>query len=62
MAGSDKVEGKAEELKGAVKEQVGDATNNRDLQADGAGDQASGNAKQAIGEAKDALHDVTDGR
>ena len=31
----------AEELAGRVKEQVGDATDNRDLQAEGMGDQAA---------------------
>lgn len=59
MSGNDKIAGKAEELKGTIKEKVGDATDNRDLQAEGAGDQAAGHAKQAIGEAKDALSDVT---
>ena len=58
----DKLEGKAEEVKGDVKEKVGDATDNRSLQAEGVGDQASGEAKQAIGEAKDALNDVDDDR
>lgn len=57
----DKIQGKADELKGDVKAKVGDATDNRDLQADGLGDKASGEAKQAVGEAKDAAADLTDG-
>jgi uncharacterized protein YjbJ (UPF0337 family) len=58
----DKVEGKADELSGEVKERVGDATDNRDLQAEGVGDQAEGKVEQAIGEAKDAWEDVRDDR
>jgi uncharacterized protein YjbJ (UPF0337 family) len=58
----DKLEGKAEEVKGDVKQKVGDATDNRSMQAEGVGDKASGEAKQAIGEAKDALNDVDDDR
>ncbi len=54
----DKLEGKADELKGKVKEGVGDATDNERLRAEGVGDQASGKVEQAIGEAKDAWADV----
>jgi len=54
----DKLEGKADELKGKVKQGVGDATNDHRLQAEGIGDQAEGKVEQAIGEAKDAWADV----
>jgi uncharacterized protein YjbJ (UPF0337 family) len=54
----DKIEGKADELKGKIKERVGDATDNRDLQVEGLGDQAGGKVEQAIGEAKDAWANV----
>ena len=54
----DKLEGKADELKGKIKEGVGDATDNPRLQAEGIGDQAGGKVEQAIGEAKDAWADV----
>ena len=47
-----------DELSGKVKENVGDATDNPDLQAEGVGDQAEGKVEQAIGEAKDAFDDV----
>jgi uncharacterized protein YjbJ (UPF0337 family) len=50
----DKAEGKLDELKGKVKEGVGDATGDRDLQAQGEVDQAKGKAKQAWGEVKNA--------
>ena len=54
----DKLEGKADELSGKVKQGVGDATDNERLQAEGVGDQAEGKVEQAIGEAKDAFEDV----
>lgn len=55
----DKFENKAEELKGKTKEHVGDATNNRDLQAEGEADQTKASAKQAGEHVKDAAKDVT---
>lgn len=58
----DKLEGKADELSGKVKEGVGDATDDRRLQAEGVGDQAEGKVEQAIGEAKDAWEDVRNDR
>jgi uncharacterized protein YjbJ (UPF0337 family) len=63
----DKAEGKLDELKGKVKEGVGDATGNRDLEAEGEVDQTRGKAKQAWGDvknagenAKDAIDDAID--
>jgi uncharacterized protein YjbJ (UPF0337 family) len=58
----DKFEGKADELKGKVKEGVGDATDDRSMQAEGVGDQAEGKVEQAIGDAKDAWEDVRNDR
>ena len=55
---NDKLEGKADELKGKIKEGVGGATDNRELQAEGLGDQAGGKVEQKIGEAKDAWAEV----
>ena len=43
----DKMENKAEELTGKGKEAAGDATGDRDLQAEGKADQTTGNLKQA---------------
>jgi uncharacterized protein YjbJ (UPF0337 family) len=59
MSGSDKIENKAEELKGRVKEGVGDATDNEQLQGEGKVDQAKGNIKQAGEKVKDAVKGVT---
>ncbi len=55
MSGIDKMKNKAEELSGKGKEAVGDATGDRDLQAEGRKDQASGNVKQAGEKIKDAF-------
>ena len=56
----DKVEHKAEELKGKVKEALDDATDNQQWQAEGKAEQVSGAVKQAGDKAKDAVHHVTD--
>jgi len=55
MSGLDKMKNKAQELSGEGKEAVGDATDNRDLQAEGQKDQAAGNLKQAGEKVKDAF-------
>ena len=55
MGADDKIENKADVLKGKVKEGVGDATDDRDLQAEGQADQAKGNLKQAGEKVKDAF-------
>ncbi len=60
MSLGDKIQNEAEELKGKVKEWVGDKTDNHSLQAEGVADQAKANAKQAGEHVKDAAHDVRD--
>jgi uncharacterized protein YjbJ (UPF0337 family) len=55
VSGIDKAKNKAEELGGQGKEAVGDATGDRDLQAEGQKDQAKGNLKQAGEKVKDAF-------
>jgi uncharacterized protein YjbJ (UPF0337 family) len=60
MGMDDKMGNKGEELKGKVKEGVGDATDNERLQAEGEADQASAKAKQAGEHVKDAAKDVGD--
>lgn len=54
----DRAEGKAEELGGKVKEAVGDATGNEDLEAEGQADQVSGKGKQVVGDIKNAAEDI----
>ena len=55
---SDKIEGKTDELKGNVKQSVGDATGDRDMQAEGMVDEAKGKGKGVLGEAKDAINNA----
>ncbi|WP_441245124.1 CsbD family protein [Kitasatospora sp. McL0602] len=50
---SDKMQHKAQEVVGAAKEKVGDATGNDRLKAEGQGDQAESKVKQAVDETKD---------
>ena len=59
MSGTDKAKNKAQELKGNVKETVGRATDDEDLEAKGRSDQAKGNLKQAGESVKDAVKGVT---
>jgi uncharacterized protein YjbJ (UPF0337 family) len=55
MAFDDKVDNKAEEVGGKVKEGVGKATDDERLEAEGKGDQASANIKQAGEKIKDVF-------
>jgi uncharacterized protein YjbJ (UPF0337 family) len=55
MSGMDELKNKAQELGGQGKEAVGDATDNRDLQAEGKKDQTAGSLKQAGEKVKDAF-------
>jgi uncharacterized protein YjbJ (UPF0337 family) len=57
MSTGDKIDNKAEELKGKVKEGAGRATNDRELEAEGKTDQVKGNLKQAGEKVKDIFKD-----
>jgi uncharacterized protein YjbJ (UPF0337 family) len=56
----DRIEGKAEDIKGRVKRQVGEWTGDEELQAEGTADQAKGKVQNAFGKVKDAARDVKD--
>ena len=60
----DEVEGKFDQAKGALKENVGRAVGDRDMEAEGAADRASGNVQEGFGTAKrkvgDAVKDIGD--
>jgi uncharacterized protein YjbJ (UPF0337 family) len=60
MGLGDKIENKLEEAKGSAKENVGDATGDRSLQAEGRADQADAEVSQAGEHLKDAAKDVKD--
>ena len=51
----DKLEHKAEELGGEVKKKLGQATDDKDLEAEGRGESAKANLKQAGDNVKDAF-------
>ena len=53
-------EDKLEQVKGNIKETVGDATNNDNLEQEGKKDKASGKAKEVIDNVKDKASDVVD--
>jgi uncharacterized protein YjbJ (UPF0337 family) len=55
MGIDEKADNKAEELKGKGKATVGDATDDKDLQAKGRAQQAKGSMKQAGEKVKDAF-------
>jgi len=48
----DKTEGRLHEAKGKIKEVVGNAVGNRDLEADGKNEQLAGKVQKKIGEIK----------
>jgi uncharacterized protein YjbJ (UPF0337 family) len=60
MSLGDKIEHKAEELKGEAKEKYGDATDDPQLEGEGRADQDAANVKQAGDHVKDAAQDVKD--
>jgi len=55
MGIDDKADNKAEELKGKGKATIGDATDDKDLEAKGRAEQAKGSLKQAGEKVKDAF-------
>jgi uncharacterized protein YjbJ (UPF0337 family) len=54
----DEAKGTARELKGDIKNAVGKATDDEDLQAEGNMDKAAGKVQQGIGKMKDAARDA----
>lgn len=55
MGIDDKISNATEKLTGQAKEKTGEATDDRDLQAEGAGQQSSADLKQAGEKVKDAF-------
>jgi len=60
----DEMEGKLDQAKGAVKENVGKALNDRDLETEGAADRVGGNVQEGFGTARrkvgEAVEDIGD--
>jgi uncharacterized protein YjbJ (UPF0337 family) len=55
MSTEDKAANKAEEIKGKVKKETGEAVGNPRLEAEGRADETTGNLKQAGEKVKDAF-------
>ncbi|MEA2203343.1 MAG: hypothetical protein QOE77_119 [Blastocatellia bacterium] len=62
LPNEDEVKGKFDQAKGAVKENVGRATNDPDLESEGQADRAGGNLREGFGTARrkvgDAIEDI----
>lgn len=57
---SDRIEGAAKQVKGAVKEVAGKILGDEKLKAEGAADKVEGKVQNSVGGAKDAVRDATD--
>ena len=57
---SDRIKGKADDITGRAKRQVGEWTGDTETQAEGAAQQVKGKVENAWGKAKDAVRDAAD--
>lgn len=57
---NDRIKGKADDIAGRVKRQVGEWTGDSETQAEGTAQQAKGKVQNAWGKAKDAVRDAAD--
>ena len=55
----DRINGSANQAKGAIKEAAGKMTGDTKLQVEGAADKAKGKVQSAVGGAKDAMRDAS---
>jgi uncharacterized protein YjbJ (UPF0337 family) len=56
----DRIKGKAEDIAGRMKRQVGEWTGDNEAQSEGAMDQLKGKARNSMGKVKDAARDAAD--
>lgn len=61
MVNEDEVKGKWEQVKGTVKDKVGEMTGDRDLEAEGEAQNAGGEAQEKWGKVKRGVSDTVDG-
>ena len=54
----DQIKGAAKDMKGSVKESVGKATGDREMEAEGAADKTVGKVQKGVGNLKDAARNV----
>ncbi len=64
LPNKDEIEGKFDQAKGALKENVGRAVDDREMESEGATDRASGNVQEGFGTAKrkvgETIEDIGD--
>ena len=48
----DEIKGKAEQVKGAIKDKAGEILNNPELEAEGEAERAAGTVREGVGKAK----------
>ena len=56
----DQIKGRAEDVKGKVKEAAGDLTDNQSLKNEGRADQVKGKVQSGYGDAKENVKDAID--
>jgi len=56
----DQVKGRADQVKGTIKEKTGQVTGNRRLEDEGTADKASGKVQSGYGDAKEKVKDAID--
>jgi uncharacterized protein YjbJ (UPF0337 family) len=55
----DRIEGSANQVKGAIKQTAGKLTGDAKLESEGAADKVKGKVQNAVGGAKDAIRDAS---
>ena len=60
MPNEDQVKGKWDQAKGTVKETIGKATGDRDMESSGQTDQVKGNIREGYGNVKEGVKDIGD--
>ncbi len=60
LPNNDEIEGKFDQAKGSVKETVGRAINDRDLENEGRGDKAEGQVQEGFGTARRKVGEVVE--
>ena len=56
----DEIKGKAEKVKGDIKEETGEALNDPELEAEGRGERAAGKLREGFGKAKRKVGEAVD--
>jgi uncharacterized protein YjbJ (UPF0337 family) len=62
MGNEQQNEGNLEQLRGTVKEKVGDATDNEQMEREGEFDQAKGKLREGVGDVREDVEDLGENR